>query len=82
VSVAADQQGTVAVGAVSTGDSSRAVALRATDGGWTAVPGAGSQPPDTLAGVALEGADIWGVGRAVVVGATYGVPSARVYSCG
>jgi len=82
MSVAADQQGTVAVGSVSANGSSRAIALRATDGGWTAVPGAGSQPPDTLASVALDGGDIWGVGRAVVVGATYGVPSARVYSCG
>jgi len=82
VSVAADQQGTVAVGSVSAGGSSRAVALRAADGGWTAVSGAGSEPPDTLAGLALDGASIWAVGRAVVVGATYGVPSARVYSCG
>lgn len=82
VSVATSPQGTVAAGSVSSGGSSRAVALRATDGGWTAVPGAGSQPPDTLASVALDGADIWAVGRAVVVGATYGVPSARVYSCG
>ncbi len=82
VSVASDPHGTVAVGALSTGGSSRAIALRATDGGWTAVPGAGSQPPDTLASVSLDGGDIWGVGRAVVVGATYGVPSARVYSCG
>jgi len=82
VSVAADQQGTVAVGSVSAVGSSRAVALRATDGGWTAVPGAGSEPPDTVAGVALDEASIWAVGRAVVVGATYGVPSARVYSCG
>ena len=82
VSVASDQQGTVAVGVVSAEGSSRAIALRATESGWTAVPGAGSQPPDTLASVALDGADIWGVGRAVVVGATYGVPSARVYSCG
>src|SRR3954452_7117250 len=55
-------------------------AWRASDGGWPAVPGAGSEPPDTLASVALDGADIWGVGRAVVVGATYGVPSARVFS--
>jgi hypothetical protein len=82
VSVAADQQGTVAVGSVSAGGSSRAVALRAANAGWTAVPGAGSEPPDTLAAVALDGASIWAVGRAVVVGATYGVPSARVYSCG
>jgi hypothetical protein len=80
--VAGDEQGTVAVGSVSTDGSSRAIALRATDGGWTAVPGAGSEPPDTLAGVALDGASIWAVGRAVVVGATYGVPAARVYSCG
>ncbi len=81
VSVAADQRGTVAVGSVSAGGSSRAIALRAANG-WTAVSGAGSEPPDTLAGVALDGASIWAVGRAVVVGATYGVPSARVYSCG
>jgi hypothetical protein len=81
VSVAADQRGTVAVGSVSAGGSSRAIALRAANG-WTAVSGAGSEPPDTLAGVALDGAAIWAVGRAVVVGATYGVPSARVYSCG
>jgi hypothetical protein len=79
--VAADQRGTVAVGSVSAGGSSRAIALRAANG-WTAVSGAGSEPPDTLAGVALDGAAIWAVGRAVVVGATYGVPSARVYSCG
>jgi hypothetical protein len=82
VSVASDEQGTVVVGSVSSGGSSRAIALRATDGSWTAVPGAGSEPPDTLAGVALDGASIWAVGRAVVVGATYGVPAARVYSCG
>jgi hypothetical protein len=82
VSVAADQQGTITVGSVSAGGSSRAVALRVANGGWAAVPGAGSEPPDTLAGVALDGASIWAVGRAVVVGATYGVPSARVYSCG
>ncbi len=82
VSVASNPQGTVVAGSVSSGGSSRAIALRASDGGWTAVPGAGSEPPDTLASVALDGADIWGVGRAVVVGATYGVPSARVYSCG
>jgi len=82
VSVALDQQGTVAVGSVSAGGSSRAVALRTADGGWTPVAGAGSEPPDTLAGVALDEASIWAVGRAVVVGATYGVPSARVYSCG
>jgi hypothetical protein len=82
VSVAFDQQGTVAVGSVSAGGSSRAVALRVADGGWTPVAGAGSEPPDTLAGVALDEASIWAVGRAVVVGATYGVPSARVYSCG
>ena len=81
LSVAADQRGTVAVGSVSAGGSSRAIALRAANG-WTAVSGAGSEPPDTLAGVALDGAAIWAVGRAVVVGATYGVPSARVYSCG
>jgi hypothetical protein len=82
VSVAADQQGTIAVGSVSANGSSRAIAVHASDAGWTAVSGAGSQPPDALASVALDGAGIWGVGRAVVVGATYGVPSARIYSCG
>ncbi|HJX08501.1 MAG TPA: hypothetical protein VJ736_10565 [Actinomycetota bacterium] len=82
VAVATDDQGTVAVGSASEGGSSHALALRAADAGWTPVPGAGSDPPDTLASVALDGAAIWTVGRAVVVGATYGVPSARVYSCG
>ena len=28
------------------------------------IPGAGDQPPDSLAGVALDGADVWAVGRA------------------
>jgi hypothetical protein len=82
VSVATDDAGTVAVGVVSENGTSRAVAIRLDGDMWTPIPGAGSQPPDALGGVALDGSDIWAVGRAVVVGATYGVPSARVYSCG
>ena len=51
VSVASDQQGTVAVGSVSTGGSSRAIALRATDGGLDRrSPAPASQPPDTARG--------------------------------
>ena len=53
-----------------------------TDGGWTPIPGAAEQPPDSLAGVALDGADVWAVGRYVTAGGTYGIPAARVYSCG
>jgi hypothetical protein len=82
VSVATDEAGTVAAGVVSENGSSRAVAIRLDGDAWTSVAGAGSQPPDALAGVALDGPMIWTVGRAVVVGATYGVPAARVYSCG
>lgn len=82
VSVASDEAGTVAVGVVSDGGSARAVAIRWDGQAWAAVSGAGAEPPDALAGVALDGSDIWAVGRAVVLGATYGVPSARVYSCG
>lgn len=82
VSVASDAAATVAVGVVSDAGSSRAVAIRWDGDAWRSVPGAGSQPPDALANVALHDGEIWAVGRAVVVGATYGVPSARVYSCG
>jgi hypothetical protein len=82
VSVASDDAGTVAAGVASEGGSSRAVVIGWDGEQWRPIPGAGSQPPDALAGVALDGGDIWAVGRAVVVGATYGVPSARVYSCG
>ncbi len=82
VSIASDEAGTVAVGVVSANGSARAVAIRWDGQAWVAVPGAGAEPPDALAGVALDGSDIWAVGRAVVLGATYGVPSARVYSCG
>ena len=46
------------------------------------IPGAGDEPPDALAGVTLDGDAVWSVGRRVVTGATYGIPSARVYSCG
>jgi hypothetical protein len=82
VSVATDEAGTVAVGVVSENGYSRAAAIRLDGDTWTPIAGAGSQPPDELGGVALHGSEIWAVGRAVVVGATYGVPSARVYSCG
>ena len=82
VSVGWGDAGTVAVGVVSDQGSSRAVALRLDGRAWTPIAGAGSQPPDALADVAVAGQDIWAVGRAVVVGATYGVPSARIYSCG
>ena len=80
--VATTQAGTVVVGQVSTGGLVRALALRAGDGGWTAIPGAGDQPPDALAGVTLDGDAVWAAGRRVVTGATYGIPAARVYSCG
>jgi hypothetical protein len=82
VSVGSGGAGTVAVGVVSDGGASRAVAVKLDGTGWTAIPGAGSQPPDALADVAVTDQDVWAVGRAVVVGATYGVPAARVYSCG
>jgi hypothetical protein len=82
LSVATDDAGTVAVGVATDAGSSRAVAIRLDGDAWEAVLGAGSEPPDALADVALDGNAIWAVGRAVVVGATYGVPSARVYSCG
>ena len=45
-------------------------------------PGPATQPPDSLAGVALDDADVWAVGRYVTAGGTYGIPAARVYSCG
>jgi hypothetical protein len=82
VAVATDAQGTVAVGQVLLNGINRALALRATDTGWQEVPGSGDNAPDTLAGVALRDGNVWAVGRGVVTGATYGVPSARVYACG
>ena len=81
-SVATSDAGTVVVGQASTGGLVRALALRADGEGWSAIPGAGDQPPDALAGVTLDGDAVWAVGRHVVVGGTYGIPSARVYSCG
>jgi hypothetical protein len=45
------------------------------------MPGSGEHAPDTLAGVAVRDGDVWAVGRGVVTGATYGVPSARIYAC-
>jgi hypothetical protein len=82
VAVATDAAGTVAVGQVLLNGINRSLVLRATDTGWEEVPGAGDNAPDTLSGVALQDASIWAVGRGVVTGATYGVPSARVYACG
>jgi hypothetical protein len=70
------------VGQVSTEGLVRALALRADGAGWATIPGAGDQPPDALAGVSLDGDAVWAAGRRVVTGATYGIPSARVYSCG
>jgi hypothetical protein len=82
VAVASDASGTVAVGQVVLGTGvSRALAVRATDGGWEQIPGSGDNPPDTLSGVAVSGGAVWAVGRGVVTGATYGVPTARVYTC-
>jgi len=82
VGVATDAQGTVAVGQVLVDGVNRAVALRATDTGWEEIAGAGDAAPDALSGVALYDGEVWAVGRGVVTGATYGVPSARVYTCG
>jgi hypothetical protein len=82
VAVATDASGTVAVGQILVDGINRALALRATDTGWEETPGAGDNAPDTLSGVALHGGDVWAVGRGVVTGATYGVPSARIYACG
>jgi len=81
-SVATGRAGTVVVGQVSIGGLVRALALRADGAGWAAIPGAGDEPPDALAGVTLDGDAVWAAGRRVVTGATYGIPSARVYSCG
>ncbi len=82
LSVATDAAGTVAVGQVSSGGLTRALALRAEGDGWASIPGAGAEPPDALAGVTIDGDAVWAVGKRVVVGATYGIPSARAYSCG
>ena len=82
VAVATDAAGTVAVGQVLLNGINRALVLRATDTGWEEVPGSGENAPDTLSGVTLQDGNIWAVGRGVVTGATYGVPSARVYACG
>jgi hypothetical protein len=82
VSVATDSAGTVTVGQILVQGVNRALALRATDAGWEEMPGSGDNAPDTLSGVALQGGNVWAVGRGVVTGATYGVPSARIYGCG
>jgi hypothetical protein len=82
LSVTTGDAGTVAVGQVSSEGVSRALALRAEGDGWGQIPGAGEEPPDSLAGVALAGHDVWAVGKRVVTGGTYGIPAARVYSCG
>jgi hypothetical protein len=81
VAVATDPTGTVAVGQVLIDGINRALALRATADGWDEIPGSGEHAPDTLAGVAVRDGDVWAVGRGVVTGATYGVPSARIYAC-
>jgi hypothetical protein len=81
-SVATGPAGTVAVGQVTIDGRTRALAIRLAEGGWTPIPGAGDQPPDSLAGVALDDADVWAVGRYITAGGTYGIPTARVYSCG
>jgi len=81
-SVATGPAGTVAVGQVTTDGRTRALAIRLSDDGWVPIPGAGDQPPDSLAGVALDDADVWAVGRYTTAGGTYGIPTARVYSCG
>jgi hypothetical protein len=81
VAVATDRTGTVAVGQMLVNGINRALALRSTDTGWEQIPGSGDNPPDTLAGVTLQDGNVWAVGRGVVTGATYGVPSARIYAC-
>jgi hypothetical protein len=81
VAVATDAAGTVAIGQLLVAGVNRALALRATDAGWEEIPGAGDNAPDTLSGVALHDGNVWAVGRGVVTGATYGVPSARIYAC-
>jgi hypothetical protein len=81
--VASDAAGSIAVGQTVTNGASHALVLRADGGGWTVMPSdSGTDAPDTLSGVALLGGDVWAVGRSVVTGATYGIPAARVYSCG
>jgi hypothetical protein len=82
LSVASGAEGTVAVGQVSDAGLTRSLALRAAEAGWEPIDGAGDDPPDALSGVTLAGDDVWAVGKRVVVGATYGIPSARAYSCG
>lgn len=81
--VASDNAGTVAVGQTVTDGATHALVLRFDGGAWSPMSSeSGSSAPDTLSGVAVWNADVWAVGRTVVTGATYGVPAARVYSCG
>ena len=81
--VASDDAGTIAVGQTITDGATHALVLRFDRGAWSVMSSdSGSGAPDTLAGVAMWHADVWGVGRTVVTGATYGIPAARVYSCG
>lgn len=81
--VASDDAGTVAVGQTLTDGATHAVVLRLDGGAWSTMSSdAGTGAPDTLSGAAVWHADVWAVGRTVVTGATYGVPAARVYSCG
>jgi hypothetical protein len=81
VAVATDAEGTVAVGHVLFNGINRDLVLRATGTGWEEMPGSGEGAPDTLSGVTLQEGTVWAVGRGVVTGATYGVPSARIYTC-
>jgi hypothetical protein len=81
--VASDATGTVAVGQTITDGATHALVLRVDGDGWSTVPSdSGSDAPDTLSGAAVRDGHVWAVGRTVVTGATYGVPAARVYSCG
>ena len=81
--VSSDDAGTVAVGQTITDGATHALVLRFDDGAWSVMPSdSGSDAPDTLSGTSVWNADVWAVGRTVVTGATYGIPAARVYSCG
>jgi hypothetical protein len=82
VAVATDAEGTVAVGHVLLNGIDRDLVLSATGAGWEEMSGSGEGAPDTLTGVTLQDGTVWAVGRGVVTGATYGVPSARIYTCG
>jgi len=81
--VASDDTGTVAVGQTIIDGATHALVLRFDNGAWSVMSSdSGDDAPDTLSGTAVWHADVWAVGRTVVTGATYGIPAARVYSCG